>query len=374
MRDRAADARRRPTSSQPRSVASGRTVAEVAKGSGRRGPRRLTVSTGSRPKTGTGSWPRASPTGTRRCSARLTERAVLGPGLAVRAQARRRAGAGLPRPRPGPAAAPQSGGAERQAIPSWSQRSAGRPAPISWSTARWSPSKGRAPASPACSSGCRSTTRARALSSGVTVHYYLFDLLHLEGHDLRALPLRRRKALLRAAIAFDDPLRFTAHRNAAGEALFRDACAQGWEGLIAKRASAPYQGGRTSDWLKFKCSEGQELVIGGFSAPRGSRRGFGALLLGYYDGAGLRYAGKVGTGFDERTLVDLRRRLDRLASAGSPFQDEIRDSSVTFVQPRLVAEIGFTEWTADGRLRHPRFLGLRRDKPPQEVGRERTDP
>jgi bifunctional non-homologous end joining protein LigD len=155
--------------------------------------------------------------------------------------------------------------------------------------------------------------------------------------------------------------------------VFREACAKGWEGLIAKRASAPYQGGRTSDWLKFKCTQGQELVIGGFSAPRGSRRGFGALLLGYYEGAGFHYAGKVGTGFDDRTLVDLRRRLDRLARPGSPFEDEIRDPSVTFVQPELVARIGFTEWTADGRLRHPRFLGLRRDKPPEEVGRERTE-
>ena len=213
----------------------------------------------------------------------------------------------------------------------------------------------------------------RALATGVAVHYYLFDLLHLEAHDLRRLRLRRRKALLREAITFKDPLRFTSHRNIAGEAPFREACAKGWEGLVAKRADAPYQGGRTSDWLKFKCSQGKELVIGGFSAPRGSRRGFGALLLGYYEGAGLRYAGKVGTGFDDRTLVDLRRRLGRLASAGSPFEDEIRDASVTFVQPELVAEIGFTEWTADGRLRHPRFLGLRRDKPPQEVGRERTE-
>jgi bifunctional non-homologous end joining protein LigD len=213
----------------------------------------------------------------------------------------------------------------------------------------------------------------RARATGVAVYYYLFDLLHLEAHDVRRLPLRRRKVLLRDAIAFEDPLRFTPHRNGAGEARFREACAKGWQGLIAKRASAPYQGGRTSDWLKFKCAEGQELVIGGFSDPRGSRRGFGALLLGYYEGKSLRYAGKVGTGFDDRTLVDLRRRLDRLTRPGSPFEDEIRDSSVTFVQPKLVAEIGFTEWTAEGRLRHPRFLGLRRDKPAEEVGRERTE-
>ncbi len=214
----------------------------------------------------------------------------------------------------------------------------------------------------------------RARSSGVSVRYYLFDLIHLAAHDLRQLPFRRRKALLRQALAFADPLRFTPHRNAEGEALFREACAKGWEGLIAKRASAPYRGGRTSDWLKLKCGQGQELVIGGFSAARGSRLGFGALLLGYYEGSGFHYAGKVGTGFDDRTLVDLRRRLDPLARPRSPFAEDVGEAAVTFVQPKLVAEIGFTGWTEDGRLRHPRFLGLRRDKPPEEVGRERTEP
>jgi bifunctional non-homologous end joining protein LigD len=212
-----------------------------------------------------------------------------------------------------------------------------------------------------------------ARASGVAVYYYLFDLLHLEGYDLQRLPLRRRKTLLRRALEFEDPIRFTPHRNRTGEARFREACTEGWEGLIAKRASSSYRGGRSSDWLKFKCSRGQELVVGGFSAPRGSRKGFGALLLGYYEDDELRYAGKVGTGFDDNTLVQLRRRLDRLARNSSPFRDEIRDPSVTFVQPRLVAEVGFTEWTVDGRLRHPRFLGLRRDKRPEEVSRERTE-
>jgi bifunctional non-homologous end joining protein LigD len=159
---------------------------------------------------------------------------------------------------------------------------------------------------------------AAARASGVKIQYYLFDLLYLDGHDLRRLPLRRRKTLLRDAFSFEDPLRFTAHRNETGEEFFREACAKGWEGLIAKRANAPYRGGRSSDWLKFKCGAGQELVIGGFSEPRGSRRGFGALLLGYYDDRGLRYAGKVGTGFDDRTLVDLRSRLDGLVRGGSP--------------------------------------------------------
>jgi DNA ligase D-like protein (predicted ligase) len=213
-----------------------------------------------------------------------------------------------------------------------------------------------------------------ARATGVAVSYYLFDLIHLEGHDLRRLPLRSRKALLKQAIGFADPLRFTAHRNAAGVDFFRAACAKGWEGLIAKRASAAYEGGRSSDWLKFKCGGGQELVIAGFSPPRGSRRGFGALLLGYYEDHRFRYAGKVGTGFDDRRLIELRKRLDCLARTGSPFVDEVRDPSVTSVQPKLVAKIGFTEWTADGRLRHPRFLVLRRDKQPEDVSREQTEP
>jgi bifunctional non-homologous end joining protein LigD len=213
----------------------------------------------------------------------------------------------------------------------------------------------------------------QARASGVAVYYYLFDLIHLDGYDLTRLPLRRRKALLRGALAYHDPVRFTPHRNAAGEAFFRTACNKGWEGVIAKRASAPYQHGRSSDWLKLKCAHGQELVIGGFTAPRGGRKGLGALLLGYYADGALRYAGKVGTGFDDQMLVDLRRRLDGMALAESPYADRVREPGVRFVEPHLVAEIGFTEWTADGRLRHPRFLGLRRDKAAKEVTRERAE-
>ena len=212
-----------------------------------------------------------------------------------------------------------------------------------------------------------------ARDSGIAVFFYLFDLPHLDGYDLSWLTLRRRKALLREAIAFEDPVRFTAHRNRDGETFLRDACAKGWEGLIAKRASAPYQHRRSSDWLKLKCARGQELVIGGFTAPRGSRAGFGALLLGYYDDGELRYAGKVGTGFDDDFLAQMRRRLDDLACTRSPYADEVNEADVTFVEPELVAEIGFTEWTDAGRLRHPRFLGLRRDKAPRDVTREQPE-
>jgi DNA ligase D-like protein (predicted ligase) len=192
-------------------------------------------------------------------------------------------------------------------------------------------------------------------------------------YDLSELALRRRKALLRQTIVFEDPVRFTAHRNQDGEAFLRDACEKGWEGLIAKRASAPYRHRRSSDWLKLKCTRGQELVIGGFTAPKGSREGFGALLLGYYERDVLRYAGKVGTGFDADFLVEMRHRLDDLARASSPYADEVKEADVTFVEPELVAEIGFTEWTGAGRLRHPRFLGLRRDKAAREVTRERPE-
>ena len=205
----------------------------------------------------------------------------------------------------------------------------------------------------------------------VDVFLYLFDLLHLAGQDTTALPLRARKALLRRAVSFGGPLRFTPHRRSAGEALFREACRRGWEGVIAKRADAPYTRGRSRDWLKLKCSAEQELVIGGYTAPRGSRTDLGALLVGYYDRGRLRYAGKVGTGFTRATLRDLVARLAPLERGDSPFADAIREPRVTWVEPRLVAQIGFSEWTRDGRLRHPRFLGLREDKAAEEVVRER---
>ena len=202
------------------------------------------------------------------------------------------------------------------------------------------------------------------------IFYYVFDLLHLAGHDTTALPLRARKSLLRHTLSWHGPLRLSSHRNHDGEAYFREACEKGWEGLIAKRAESPYTHGRSRDWLKFKCSAEQELVIGGFTAPRGSRTDLGALLLGHFEGDRLRYAGKVGTGFTQATLRDLAGRLGPLTRADSPFADAIRERHVTWVEPELVAQIGFSEWTRDGRLRHPRFLGLRDDKAAAEVVRE----
>jgi bifunctional non-homologous end joining protein LigD len=204
------------------------------------------------------------------------------------------------------------------------------------------------------------------------VFYYVFDVLWVEGCDVRALPLRARKRLLRTVVGSEDPVRLTTHRNQAGEAFFAEACRKGWEGLIAKRADSPYRGDRSRDWLKFKCEQGQELVIGGFTAPRGSRTEFGALLMGYYEDRQLRYAGKVGTGFDHVTLRELGRELRARRVADSPFadSDQIRERGVSWVKPELVAQVAFTEWTGHGRLRHPRFLGLRDDKPASKVVRE----
>jgi bifunctional non-homologous end joining protein LigD len=206
----------------------------------------------------------------------------------------------------------------------------------------------------------------------VPLFLYVFDLLHLDGHDVTRLPLRSRKSLLRAALEFQGSLRFTPHRNRDGQAFFEEACVRGLEGLIAKRADSPYVQKRSADWLKMKCSAEQELVIGGFTAPRGSRTDFGALLVGYFEDGELRYAGKVGTGFDRDTLARLGRRLRQLERESSPFA-EVRPlpAGTHWVEPELVAQVAFTEWTRDGRLRHPRFLGLRNDKPAREVVRER---
>jgi DNA ligase D-like protein (predicted ligase) len=211
----------------------------------------------------------------------------------------------------------------------------------------------------------------QALATNVPVWFYLFDLLNLNGGDLTREPLIARKRLLETAFRFADPLRFTAHRETEGEAYYAEACKRGWEGLIAKRAGSQYVSGRSRDWLKFKCTNRQEFVIGGYTDPKGSREEFGALLVGYYEGGKLRYAGKVGTGFTEETLRELGRRLAALRTGASPFSEPVRPSrGVHWVKPELVAEVGFTEWTNDGKLRHPRFLGPRTDKRAKEVVRE----
>ncbi len=199
------------------------------------------------------------------------------------------------------------------------------------------------------------------------VALFAFDVLHLDGADLRARPLRERRAILEELMAgAASELRLTEVWEGDGGERYADACKAGWEGLIAKVADSPYAGGRSRDWLKLKCLAEQEVVVGGWSDPRGSRTGLGALLVGVYDGDALRYAGKVGTGFDRRTLDDLVGRLGPLARDTSPFAEPIkpRVPGAHWVEPRLVAQVAFQEWTSAGRLRQPRFHGLREDKAP----------
>jgi DNA ligase D-like protein (predicted ligase) len=214
-----------------------------------------------------------------------------------------------------------------------------------------------------------------AAASRVRVHYYVFDLLHLDGRDLRPLPLLERKQLLRAVLRPAGPVRLTPFRRTSGEAYYRAACRRGLEGVIAKRAAARYTGGRSADWLKFKCVNEQEFVVGGYTDPQGSRTGLGALLVGYYDRGTLRFAGKVGTGFGTEMLTRLAARLVRLERVTSPFEDYRRDSPAThWVRPVMVVQLGFQEWTSGGRLRQPRFLGVREDKRAQDVVRETPRP
>lgn len=220
--------------------------------------------------------------------------------------------------------------------------------------------------------GISDANEARA--SRIRVYIYLFDVLYLDEYDTTELPLRTRKNLLRREFKFSGAVRYTSHRNEYGENLYRSACGRGWEGVIAKQADSPYVHSRSRYWLKFKCVNRQELVITGYTEPKGSRTGFGALLLGYYDGDALRYAGKVGAGFDEKTLASLRGKLEARSRDECPHEAKPDDAGgdVHWVAPELVAEIGFTEWTREGRLRHPRFVGLRRDKTAREVIREDT--
>jgi bifunctional non-homologous end joining protein LigD len=171
-------------------------------------------------------------------------------------------------------------------------------------------------------------------------------------------------------VDFRGHLRYTSYRWRVGETAFRYACRHGWEGVIAKRAASPYVPKRSRDWLKLKCAHGQEFVVGGWTAPRGSRERLGALLVGYYDSETLRYAGKVGTGLDRRTLQMLGDELERRERPTSPFEAGDPPRDARWAEPELVAEIGFAEWTRDGKLRQPRYQGLRDDKAAREVVRE----
>lgn len=204
----------------------------------------------------------------------------------------------------------------------------------------------------------------------VPVFYYIFDLMYFDNSDITQLDLRTRKKILSNELSFNDPIRYCSHINEDGEKYLEEACKKGWEGIIAKDATKAYLHSRTSNWLKFKCDKRQEFVIGGYTDPKGERVGFGALLIGYYEDNKLKYAGKVGTGYSDKELEELERQMSNNERKTSPFEQEIKDDDVHFITPKMVAEVGFTEWTSDNKLRHPRFIGLRKDKDPKNVKKE----
>jgi len=199
--------------------------------------------------------------------------------------------------------------------------------------------------------------------------YYVFDVLWLDGRDVTQLPLDERRALLRT-LKFRAPLQRVASLDDAQP--WDRACAEGWEGVIAKRRDSRYEQRRSPHWLKMKCEASQELVVGGFTDPQGARVGLGALLVGYYEGDQFVFAGKVGTGFDTKLLYDLRARLDRIEIPKPPFAQAkgLPRVRAHWVRPEIVVQVAFIEWTVHGKLRHSRLLGVRTDKSAREVVRE----
>ena len=210
-----------------------------------------------------------------------------------------------------------------------------------------------------------------------TLVYYVFDLLFLEGRDLRGAPLEQRKSMLEALIGGGEgPIHFSDHQLGSGPPFFESACRMALEGVVSKRLSSPYRSGRTREWLKSKCIERQEFVIGGFTKPTTKVRGIGALSLGYYDSDGkLIYVGRVGTGFSEQTSRELREQLEGMRAEKPPFATlpaEAKRDAI-WVEPRLVCEVEYRSWTHDGRLRHASFQGLREDRSAETVTLERRD-
>jgi len=207
----------------------------------------------------------------------------------------------------------------------------------------------------------------------VPVRYVAFDILEHRGRDLTGLPLEERMRILRAALPeIPGVATISTAVREGGKAAFAAAARAGLEGIVGKRLASRYARGRSRDWVKIKARRQQEFVVGGWTEPRGSRSRFGSLLLGFYEDGVLRYAGSVGTGFDERALEDVSARLHTIGRASSPFAPPPSRlaSAVHWVEPRLVAEVKFAEWTRGGRVRQPVFQGLRDDKPPREVVRE----
>jgi bifunctional non-homologous end joining protein LigD len=202
------------------------------------------------------------------------------------------------------------------------------------------------------------------------VAYHVFDILWLDGRDVTSLPLEARHALLKA-LPLQSPL---ARVDALDDPKpWERACSEGWEGVIAKRRDSVYEHRRSPHWLKMKCEASQELVVGGFTDPQGGRVGLGALLVGYYEGKDFVFAGKVGTGFDTKLLLELRARLDATEIPAPPFTMSVGLPRIRahWVRPEIVVQVAFIQWTVNGKLRHSRLLGIRTDKSPRDVVRER---
>jgi bifunctional non-homologous end joining protein LigD len=199
--------------------------------------------------------------------------------------------------------------------------------------------------------------------------YHVFDIMWLEDRDVTSIPFEHRRALL-GGVPLQPPIHHVPSMD--DEKPWERACREGWEGVIAKRRDSVYEHRRSPHWLKMKCEASQELVVGGFTDPQGTRVGLGALLVGYFDGEDFVFAGKIGTGFNTRMLLDLRGRLDRLEIPSSPFTRAIGLPRVRahWVRPEVVVQVAFIEWTVHGKLRHPRLLGVRFDKSPRDVVKE----
>jgi ATP-dependent DNA ligase len=201
------------------------------------------------------------------------------------------------------------------------------------------------------------------------LNYDVFDIMWLDGRDLRTLPVEARRDLL-SRLPLSPPMRRV--KSLKDEAPWLRAQEEGWEGVIAKRRGSVYESRRSPNWLKMKCELAQEFVVGGFTDPQGKRVGFGALLVGYYKGDDFLFAGKIGTGFDTKLLTELRARLDQIEIEKAPFTKAkgLPRLRAHWVKPEIVVQVGFIQWTVHGKLRHPRLLRVRTDKEPREVVRE----
>jgi bifunctional non-homologous end joining protein LigD len=214
----------------------------------------------------------------------------------------------------------------------------------------------------------------KELIAATPVFMYLFDVTYFDGYDTTRLTQLERKQLLKHIVEYKEPIRYTEHRVGDGVKFLEEACVQGFEGILAKDGNAPYERRRSKHWLKFKCVRQQEVIVGGYTDPQAGMRGFGALLAGYYDDDGkLQFAGGVGTGFSDELIRDLKSRMNALETKENPFapDDMLPTEGVHWIEPKLVIQAGFGEWTKTNKMRHPRFIGLRNDKDPRDVVREK---